>query len=282
MAFGPDRHLVGTLTLPTGQEPGTTAVLLTNAGVIHRMGPHRFNVKLARELARKGMPCFRVDISGQGDSQSPANSQPFEQQAVSDLKAAMDHMQRVCGVDKFVIAGICSGAHNGLATAMVDDRVVGLWMLDGYVYPTAKTQKVRYMHQLKTRFLPTLGSWASSAVRKASDRVKGMMAPDSAALLTDFGHKAPSKEEFAATMKTLLDRHVCIYMVYSGSILWNYNYPEQLQDAFIGHDFVHRVRCDYIPDVDHTATTLQAQRRLIDCITGWALDTFAQGRVASR
>lgn len=276
MAFGPDRHLVGTLTMPSDAPPGKVAVLLTNAGVIHRMGPHRFNVKLARALACHGIPCFRVDISGQGDSRTPIQKESFERQAVIDLRTTMDHVQRICGIDQFVIAGICSGAHNGLATALEDERVVGLWMLDGYAYATPKTQKVRYVHQLKSRLLPTLGSWAQSAMREAGKRVKGMLeSEDMPTPVVDYGQTTPSKQDFAAMMQTLVARNVNIYLVYSGSILWHYNYPEQLQDAFPGESFVRRVRCDYVPDVDHTATTLQAQHRLIHSITGWARETFA-------
>ena len=103
---------------------------MLNAGVIHRIGPHRFNVKLARALASQGAAVLRMDLSGQGDSGVHPQALPFQEQAIADLRAAMDHLQRICSVDRFVIAGICSGAFNGLATALVDERVAGLWMLE--------------------------------------------------------------------------------------------------------------------------------------------------------
>ena len=56
VVFGPEQHLVGTITQPAQAKPGHAAVLvlLTNAGVIPRIGPHRLNVKLARHLASMG------------------------------------------------------------------------------------------------------------------------------------------------------------------------------------------------------------------------------------
>lgn len=274
VVFGSDRHLTGTLTLPTERALRPIAFLLLNAGVVHRMGPHRFNVKLARSLAQQGIASLRLDLSGQGDSESPARADSFDKQAVADLQAAMDHVERVCGIRQFVVAGICSGAHNGLAAAQRDPRVVGLWMMDGYVYPTARTRLVRSVRQLRVRFFPTLGSWFLSALRFAAGQLTHSFRTPGAFTATDFGHSAPSREAFASCMQSLVDRGVKIFMVYSGSLLWTYNYPEQLQDAFKGYPFVSGVRCDFVPEVDHTATTLASQRQLIGSITGWATSVF--------
>lgn len=163
LSFGAERHLVGTLCRPGDAAVGDCAVLLLNAGVIHRIGPHRFNVKLARALARAGLPSLRLDLSGQGDSRLPAQPLPYPQQAVADLRAAMDHLQGLLGVQRFVIAGICSGANHGLAAADADPRVAGLWMLDTHLYPTPRTRRERWRLQWRLRGPALLLQWARAA-----------------------------------------------------------------------------------------------------------------------
>ncbi|RZI83553.1 MAG: alpha/beta fold hydrolase [Rubrivivax sp.] len=273
VVFGAERHLVGTLTLPTDTTAQPVAFLLSNAGVIHRIGPHRFNVKLARQLAKGGFTSLRFDLSGQGDSRAPTQAESFERQNVADLRAAMDHLERVCGIKRFVIAGICSGAHNGLATALADPRVAGLWMMDGYTYSTPKTNRVRYQQQLKGRFFGTLGSWALKALRMVTSRLlpggaKAQAKPATA--VVDYGFTTPPREAFAASMQALVDRGVNIFMVYSGSMLWYYNHASQFRDAFAAYPFAKTVRCDYVPHIDHTVTTLAAQRELLKTICDWA------------
>lgn len=274
IAFGAERHLIGTLSLPPATGPAPCAVLLLNAGVIHRIGPHRFNVKLARALAQRGIPSLRFDLSGQGDSRLPAQAQSFERQAVEDLKIAMDHMQRLCGIDHFIIAGICSGAQNGLAVADEDPRVTGLWMLDPYIYPTRKTHWIRYRMQLKTGWWRTVRSWVASLGQQVIERMRQYLRPrtDEPAVV-DYGHRTPSRAAFAALLNRLSERGTRICLIYTGSMLWHFNYPEQLHDAFAGEPFLDRVRCEFIPDVDHTATLLRSQQRLIGQMCDWLDDS---------
>lgn len=274
VVFGAERHLVGTLTLPTDTTARPVAFVLLNAGVIHRIGPHRFNVKLARRLAEDGFTTLRFDLSGQGDSRSPGNAASFERQNVADLRAAMDHLERVCGIGHFVIAGICSGAHNGLAAAQADPRVVGLWMMDGYTYTTPKTNLVRYKQQLSARFVPTVASWSMKALRKVAGPLLPGKRADASKPGTqpiDYGVTTPPREAFAGIMQTLVDRGTHIFLMYSGSLLWYYNHPSQFRDAFATYPFAKAVRCDYVPHIDHTVTTLAAQRELIDTLRQWAL-----------
>ncbi|MGE5451539.1 MAG: alpha/beta fold hydrolase, partial [Acidobacteriota bacterium] len=157
--FGPQGGLVGTLCIPGDTAPQPLAVVLLNAGVIPRMGPHRFNVKLARALAQAGISSMRLDLSGQGDSEAATQRSHHEDLALADLQAAMDEVSARTGITRFVIAGICSGAINGLAVAQQDPRVVGLWMLDGYAYPGRWTAWWRILRQLRFQFKATLRAW---------------------------------------------------------------------------------------------------------------------------
>lgn len=270
LTFGPANRLVGTLT----QAPGTaraTAILLLNAGVIPRMGPHRINVKLARELASQGFTVLRMDLSGLGDSLRSDATLTFEQQAVADLKAAMDHVQRLTSVQQFALAGICSGAHHGVAAAIADDRLKALWLMDTHAYPTRKTLWVRARRQLQLDFTGTMARWATKAAQMLTSRLRpGPAVPREQALLTDNAYPTPPKAEFAQRIQALIDRQVRLQLVYSGDMFWRYNHSSQWRDAFRGHGAVATVPCDLLPDMDHTATTLHAQRRLIGSVTRFA------------
>ncbi|MEM9411005.1 MAG: alpha/beta hydrolase, partial [Planctomycetota bacterium] len=53
--FGPKNNLMGILTTPdeSRQVEGAPIAIVLNAGIIHRVGPFRMHVDLARQLASK-------------------------------------------------------------------------------------------------------------------------------------------------------------------------------------------------------------------------------------
>jgi dienelactone hydrolase len=257
LTFGPGSRLVGTLTRPSGVARDT-AILLLNAGVVPRMGPHRINVKLARKLAELGFTVLRLDLSGLGDSGASDEGLSFDKQAVADLQAAMDHLQRVAQVRSFALAGICSGAHHGLAAALQDDRLAALWLMDTHAYPTPRTRWVRARKQLQIDLGGTLARWALKAVQMLASRARSGQAR-----LDDNPYPTPAKAEFARVVQALLDRQVRLQFVYTGGMFWQHNHASQWRDTFRDFGAVAQAPCDLLPDVDHTASTLHAQQRLM-------------------
>src|SRR5262245_18911200 len=85
--FGSVEELVGILSHPAA--PAQTAVLLLNAGVLHRIGPHRLHVTLARRLAELGFPALRLDLGGIGDSVASTEAPTFRESAVADTRLAI-------------------------------------------------------------------------------------------------------------------------------------------------------------------------------------------------
>jgi alpha-beta hydrolase superfamily lysophospholipase len=111
--FGSDGHLFGVLTEPRGGLRKAT-ILMLNAGSIHHVGPHRLYVRLARELAAQGHPALRLDHEGLGDSVLRAagrENHPYPPSAMEDLKAAIEFMRTQHGAERFILLGLCSGAH---------------------------------------------------------------------------------------------------------------------------------------------------------------------------
>ena len=281
VTFGADGGLVGTVTLPEPADRPAAGVglLLFNAGIVHRIGPHRFNVRLARKLAAGGIPSIRFDLAGHGDSARLSGQHSFEDQAVIDVRAAMDALGVEAKVDRFAIFGHCSGAYHGYAAALADARVAGLLMLDAYRYPTFKTHAYHYLRALRQ---PHLAGRVLGFVRRAAGGLGRWRAPAGRIAaehpVPELGRVnfIPTKEVFAEGLKVLLARGVRIAMAYSGGEIRNYNYRRQFRDTFAPFGIADRIPVEFLPDSDHQASTLADQAALTRLVLAWAGDVLAE------
>lgn len=130
--LGQAGSLVGILTTPAraAQPTPLPAVILLNAGIVHRVGPQRLYVKIARRLAAMGFVVLRFDFSGIGDSKPRYDNLPFEKSTISEAQEAMNYLEAEKGIGRFVLSGLCSGADISLKTACSDPRVVGAFLLN--------------------------------------------------------------------------------------------------------------------------------------------------------
>jgi pimeloyl-ACP methyl ester carboxylesterase len=269
-----DGYLAGTLLRPPAAS-NDWALLLLNAGILPRQGPHRFNVKLARAAAEFGVPSLRFDLSGLGDSSPPREARAWREQAAADIVTAVDFALRELNCRRVALVGICSGADNGLTAAMAEPRINGLFMLDGYAYPTRKTYWLRWAKRVRPARLRQRGpQWLREKL--AAWRFQSTTSKD----LT-FVRGEPPREEFAARLQLLIDRGAHLRLLYSGSLHDQYNYAGQFADAFAGHRFVAQVQCDFVPDVDHTLTALHAQRHVLATVCDWLRTLRTSGETTS-
>jgi Serine aminopeptidase, S33 len=268
LVLGPAQNLVGVLTAPRGA-PKPIAVLLLNAGVVHRIGPHRTSVKIARHLAQQGYTALRFDTSGVGDSRTPRGAAPYARQAVLDITAAMDYLESNYGLKRFALFGICSGANRSYDVAQVDPRVAGIFMFDGYAYPTLRMHLLQYAlrtRKMTLRRLPAALarhtsraiSWSFSSLRRQQPAESQLTAA-----------MRPGREEYAEAMQATVDRGVQVVILFSGSVFLEYSYANQLHDAFSGCRFVDQIVCHYVPEIDHLVSSLASQRRLIELVDEW-------------
>jgi len=108
-----------------------TGVLLVVGGPQYRVGSHRQFVLLARDLAAAGIPVFRFDCRGMGDSTGAARD--FEGIA-QDIGAALDAFcEKMPDIGRFVLWGLCDAAAANAFYACADDRVVGQIALNPWV-----------------------------------------------------------------------------------------------------------------------------------------------------
>jgi pimeloyl-ACP methyl ester carboxylesterase len=143
VSFGPRGSLIGVITWPSAPEhsSGTPArrgrvpaVLLLNAGILHRIGPNRTYVKIARSLAALGFAVLRFDFSGIGDSLPRDDNLPFEQAAVEEVREAMDALHIFAGSTQFALMGLCSGAQVTLQAALLEPRVIGAVLINANMH----------------------------------------------------------------------------------------------------------------------------------------------------
>lgn len=124
--FGAEERLFGVLTRASGSTHHSVVVLL-NAGSVHHVGPHGLYVMLSRELAAAGFSCFRFDLEGIGDSVGPSahrENHPYQENALADARAALEYLKDQFGYTRFILMGICSGAHTAFHAGLELEHLV--------------------------------------------------------------------------------------------------------------------------------------------------------------
>ncbi|MBT3294599.1 MAG: hypothetical protein HN919_14005 [Verrucomicrobia bacterium] len=273
VVFGSEQHLQGMLCEPAGAPPGSDVpvVLMWNVGPIHRVGPYRMNVELARQLADIGVPSLRFDLTGLGDSGTARSEHLTRDRAVADVREAMDYLAQRCGTTRFVLVGHCSSADNAHRAAVADKRVQGAVLIDGYSYVTWRCCMRRYglfllnpdrIRNLIVRTLHWVAGWFDRGGAAAAGEE------------TAFAWQLPPHHEAAADLQALVDRGVELMYVFAGQYHRRYNYAHQFYDMYPGVAMRDRVVSHFMQDCDHTFSGVAGRRRLIGLIREWAADRF--------
>lgn len=280
-----ERSLLAIVAKPSRVLAERPIVMVLNAGVLHRVGPHRLHVSLARQLARRGLVAVRLDLSGLGDSPASATEGTFTDSAVADVRAAMSDLQRRYGARRFVIFGLCSGADNGIAAALVDERIAGLVLLDPHSYRTRRAALRRIKARAASMGNPlTAARWgvetalrvarrqASARLARVKARVRGQ-ADDAMADPPAQGREPPPREIFRAQLAQLADRGVKILAIFSGAYGERYNHRDQWFELF--PELRGRIDHEYFPGANHMFTEQEAQAALLTTATTWLARHFA-------
>lgn len=282
--IGDTHPLVGILTEPAVDgPPERPAFLLLNAGILHRVGPSRIGVILARALAADGHPALRFDFSGIGDSGHRPDGKPFAERSVQEVGEAMDHLEALLGVRRFVALGLCSGADAAYAAALADPRVIGLVALDGHSYRTWKYWIHRYAPRLfRARSwlnLITGRTYLGPMLRRLRSRGKGKTRQVQE--VDVFRRDLPPREEVAEGYRALANRGVRTLQIFTGGIEGRYNHRDQFRDAFRSVDFRGTLQLEFLADSDHTFTASSSRRALVEIVRAWSAQGWPSSRAAS-
>lgn len=265
--FGTNNELSGILTSaePEHQKKHAPSLLFLNAGFLHKTGFNRFNTDLARHLSVYGYSSLRFDLHGLGDSASCSLSIEYEKQAIIDIQQAIDEVTAKCGTQKCIIIGLCSGADFAHAAAIIDSRISGLVLMDGYAYRTLgyyirdygpgiinPCRSIRFViNRIRKRFF----SAPSQISAKRGNEV--------------YVRAFSPKKQITKQLQELIDREVKLFFIYSGGIPLYYNYADQFFDMFRSVKFKGMVFHRYFKEADHTYTIISVRQKLKSAISEW-------------
>lgn len=282
--FGKSASLVGILSEPSAPAAGAPAVVLLNSGILHRVGACRTYVQLARAFAAQGFTVLRFDYSGIGDSEARKDSLAFEESAVVETREAMDWLTQTKGAQKFVLAGLCSGADMAHETARVDDRVSGLVMFDPYAYRT----RGYWMRHYGARALQ-LGTW-TRFFRKRTERLLAKVRPaeqeqdgqDGVTFeVPKYVRVFPPRDRVAADLRTFVGRGTELFVLFTGGLKEDYNHLGQYAASFPEVPFGQRLDEHFMKEADHIFTGLDHQRTLVEMVASWMRRFLPAGGAAS-
>lgn len=276
--FGPDNSLFGILTTPDDDVRVSDApiALILNAGIVHRVGPFRIHVDIARQLAAKGFSTLRLDLSGLGDSAARTGKiNEIENRAVLDVSDAMNFLQAETGVDQFTLLGLCSGAYNAHRVAVKDERIVAAVFMDGIVFRTAGYYARRFARFFQFRF------WRNAIKRRLFVGGKVSVDEESNTFAeTEFFDSGLDKDAVVNELNLLMQRDVQMLFLYTDG------YDDivgrsQFKEMYGLHPNDGQLQVEYYPKSEHTFRLIENRKAACSRIADWVVSRFAYQAVAN-
>ncbi len=272
--FGPDRCLMGIVTLPAPASRRAEApmAVILNAGAMHRVGPMRLNVHLARSLAASGIASMRMDLSGLGDSRVRSGRLSADRRAVMDVVSALDHLQAEFGQQRFTLMGLCSGAYNAHLGSLEDRRVVGAVFMDGIAFRTLGFYLRHYVRPLLTwkhwpqRLMRRLARFRSSL--RASTEAAGQAVAEA-----EFFGPGLRRQRVAGQLRELMARGNQLLFIYSGGV-HEFKGVQQFREMFRLRPNRQQLQIEYYPHADHTLRLTDHRQQVCRRIVDWYWERF--------
>lgn len=264
--FGENGRLFGILTRPSAPRPNAPNLpvfVWVNSGFLHRVGPRRLYVRLARALADEGFTTLRVDLSGRGDSFADANL-TTEESLADDYRSIVSVLEARLGRVTLVVGGLCSGADDAIRLAFNDSRVVGMVLMDAVCDPDAGfkardfvrrcTNFARYRHWLKKRIKgpKAPGDDTKQAIDKLS--------------LREF----PVRRQMQEAFRLIHERNGQVLSLFTGYAEEYYNQVGQMARVLELNDNQQFCIELFWPDASHTLSLELHRSRLIEAVKTWA------------
>jgi pimeloyl-ACP methyl ester carboxylesterase len=271
LQFGEGGRLFGILTVPNtpkGQAPELPVFVFLTAGFLHRVGPLRLHVRLARELAGMGFSSLRVDMAGTGDTPPRPASMSYQQSVVADFKGIVDVLDSRLGRPSLVLAGLCSGADNAIMLAIREPRVVGMVLLDPICFPEAgfRAREIFQKYTSPARFVSWLRRRLKAPFGAGVEREDGFD-PQAWRLWREL----PTLEELRVAFESIRSRGGRVLSVFTGQTLQYYNQRGQLGRVLGVEGYSQFCTERFWPEVEHTYSLELHRRRLMAEIRPWAL-----------
>lgn len=308
------RRLFGIVHSPeqTSFGGGKIGINLLNPGIKYRVAPHRLNVKLARELCRKGYHVLRFDPEGIGDSEGelPDGMQIADVWGeiqtglfVRDTISANDFFIKNYALDKLILIGNCGGAITALISGGIDERVKGLCLIDVPVYLWNAKRNiadtiVAGSHQadrIFTTYLKKLtnpSTWYKALTLQADFRTAAKLVS-----LKIGGKRAAAKLQaqndnievicrkyqlnlrFFQSIEAAFLRNLTMLFITAGSDPGRDTFDRFFLQNYWEHHPVHKnnnIRCDFvvIDQANHVYSLTEWQKVLYERISSWLAEDY--------
>lgn len=258
--YGDQKNLQGIATIPDDYKCKNIAIILLNAGLVHKVGPFNLNIDMARKLSASGYFVFRFDLAGLGDSMKIQSNRTNNQNTMDDLAMTMSHLESQYMIHKFIVIGLCTGADHSHKISVLDNRVIGNVCLDGYGYrtPTFWLKRVTPVLLNPARLLRSIISRLHT-----SPNITNTSGADS------YFWKLPAKKDYISDMKQTFHRNVKSLYLFTGGVTVYYNYKDQFKDGFQRYDFWNNIEVDRYPEFDHTFLLIDDRQVMIKRVRDW-------------
>ena len=272
LQFGDSGRLFGILTLSDKQDGARMeprVFVFLSAGLMHRIGPHRLHVRLARDLAQSGFNSLRVDLAGIGDSSSRTGL-TYQQSVAQDFEEILSVLKSQLGDVSIILAGLCSAADNAIRLAIDNPQVVGMVLLD----PVCEKDKGFRMRALgfrirelvrKSTNLSNYTRWLNRRIRSLTNQSSGSGEQVDALSLRII----PPPEQMRAAFESINRRNGRVLCVFSEYALRYYNQVGQLGRVLELEDYERFCTELFSPHAQHNYPLESHRYQLIEAIKAW-------------
>lgn len=280
---GPGTALFG-IFHPAENNSKRAGVLMLNSGLQYRAGPHRIYVKTALRLSQAGFPVLRMDFPGIGDSEGELRDIHFDCFDVKDTLRAVDFLIREEKIEKVVLLGLCGGARNALKAASRDQRVdsVVLWSLPiMYAAPNSPTARSAARPMSRAAAGYHLRGWMKKALSakawmKAISLHREMLLKEVIlGMVADRRAENGGQTEFDRAFNDLVSTGKPAFFAYGEMDVLLRREFEALLDGFAPAE---NVKYHVIPGGDHTFSSLEAEKDVIERTVSWLDKQYFQER----
>jgi len=264
----PFGRLFGVLAEPVDAPPAGVCAVLLNAGGIHRIGPSRLWVELARRWAAKGVATLRLDVEGIGDADGDATryhapASFYDAALLEQVLASLDALEARGLPARFALMGLCAGATWSFQAALHDPRVVAALMINLWSFSWDSSLQVQH-DASRTRELLRAAAWRRLVRGEIRPRRAASFARSQLVALRQLPHRARIEAERGEGIDELLDRLRDLDK--RGVLVFNdgeYAYEEFERSGRLDRlDRWPNLRIERIAGRDHTLAPLVAQRRV--------------------
>lgn len=261
-------RLVGILHRPAQSRP--LGVLVVVGGPQYRVGSHRHFVELARALSAQGVPVFRFDYRGIGDSEGDypgfENVGPDIGSALATFKGELPSLRGV------VLWGLCDAVPPIAAAACSDAVIKGVMLVNPWAREETSYDETLLRHYYTRRLLQA-EFWRNLARGRTQvrDFPRLVLRVLRRKLTLGRAPQAASDTLAARTVRALARFEGAILLTMSGHDLTAREFDQEAAKVAAWQDICASPRFDRrdLPEADHTFSEAQARSDLNQATLDW-------------